>query len=638
MNKTDLHILMLEDDPLDADLIKAQLLLLEEYNCIVHLTDSKGSYLEALQNNNFDIILSDYTLPQYNGLDALSDLKAKNMLIPFVFVTGTINEETAVGTIKAGAWDYVVKDRLFRLPLAIRSVLLLKEEKLNTAMAEAKNRQLSMAIEQSPTHVLISNIDNKIEYINARFTEVMGYSPEEVIGKDVSILVPDKDKDGFISLLKKNIETPETWRGEIQSIRKDGSLFWEYLSISPLKNETGETTHFIAVMEDITQRKMLEHDLIDALNKAERSDQLKDAFLHNLSHEIRTPLNAIVGFSDLIYTSEQNVPDTIKNYTTIIKKSSNRLLSIVSDVITMSSIQTGHEKIINKPVDINKIFDELSEIYVTIANSKNLKLTFIKEDPDNKQFLVTDETKLTQILTNLLNNAFKYTHEGSVELKYGINGNVVEFTVKDTGIGISSDAHEYIFERFRQAETSIQSNYGGTGLGLSISKSFAQMLGGNLRVESIPEKGSIFYLILPYITQKNIATTEKSLPISVLNKKITLLVAEDEMDNYQLIEAILRSPDIVIIHANNGQEALKYCSENSKIDLVLMDIRMPILDGISAFREIRKIRNNLPIIAQTAYALEKERRQFLEMGFNQCISKPILREELLKMINQCLEK
>jgi len=635
MKKTDLHILMLEDDPLDAELIKSQLLLLEEYNCIVQWTVNRESYLQALQTGSPDIILSDYTLPQYNGLEALYDLKSKNSLIPFIFVTGTINEETAAGTIKAGAWDYVVKDRLFRLPLAIRGALQLKDEKLNTTVAEAKNRQLSMAVEQSPVHIVISNTDNKIEYVNTKFTEVTGYTPDEVLGKDVSILVPEDKKEDYLESFQKNFLSSETWSGEVQSIKKDGSMFWEYYSISPLKNERNEITHFIAVKEDISQRKIMEQELIIALDKAERSDKLKDAFLQNLSHEIRTPLNAIVGFSDLL-NGENDLPESIKIYTSIIKKSSNRLLSIVSDVITMSSIQTGHEKTINKPVEINKIFDDLLEIYYPIAQHKGLKITFNRAHTDSKLYTITDETKLTQILTNLLNNAFKYTHIGSINVSYKIQGNNIEFSVKDTGIGIDKEAHDIIFERFRQAEPSIHSNYGGTGLGLSISKSFAQMLGGTIRVESEPGKGSAFYLTIPYSAQVVITPVVSPVEFSLTKSSLYILVAEDEIDNYLLIEAFLKIPGITLIHAKNGFEALTICKINPQINLVLMDIKMPVMDGIEAFREIRKIRNDLPIIAQTAYAYEKERRQFLEMGFNEWISKPIIREELLKIIKLCL--
>jgi PAS domain S-box-containing protein len=638
MQKKDLYILMLEDEPLDAELIKAQLSLLEEYNCIVQWVADKQSYLDALQSNCPDIVLSDYKLPQYTGLEALHDLRSKQMIIPFIFVTGTIDEETAAGTIKAGAWDYVVKDRLFRLPLAIRGALQLKEERINKAEVAAKNRQLSMALEQSPVHIVISNTDNKIEYVNTKFTEVTGYTPEEVIGKDIRMLVPEAERDRFLNSLQKAFRFKDSWRAEMQSIKKDGSLFWEYISVSPLKNEHGDITHYISVKEDITRRKQMEQELIEARDKAERSDKLKDAFLQNLSHEIRTPLNAIVGFSEILFKEHNISPDIIESYTSIIKSSSNQLLSIVSDILTIARIQTGQETIVVKTVDINKLFDDLYVIFNPIIAGKNLQFIITKDSDDEALLINTDETKLIQILTNLLNNSIKFTHEGSVELKYEVKNGNLEFSVTDTGIGIAKEAQDLIFERFRQADISISASYGGTGLGLAISKSFAEMLGGNLRVESFPHRGSTFFVTIPYTMPKDKLVKENSKALIQTTRHITIVVAEDEIYNFQLIEAFLYSKNITLLHAKNGQEAVEFCRNNPDVDLVLMDIKMPELDGISAFEEIRKMRKNIPVIVQTAYALEQEKQQFLQKGFTDYISKPLIKEEFLRIINKILDK
>ena len=340
MIKTDLHILMLEDEPLDAELNQAQLLLLSEYNCIVQWVADRASYLRALETSPPDIVLSDYNLPQYNGLEALQDLTQKKLLIPFIFVTGTIDEETAADTIKSGAWDYVVKDRLFRLPLAIRSVLKLKEEKAINLQVEEQNRILTAAVTQSPSHILITNTLGQIEYVNVRFTEVTGYTADEVVGKTPGILKSGTHPYDFYADLWRTIKSGRDWRGEFLNKRKDGTLFWESASISPLKNEEGETTHYIAVKEDISDRKKMEQDLIEARNRSERSDKLKEAFLQNLSHEIRTPLNAIVGFASLL-----NEPDATRDqqqeYTSIIFNSSNQLLSIVSDIFNHCTHTNG---------------------------------------------------------------------------------------------------------------------------------------------------------------------------------------------------------------------------------------------------------------------------------------------------------
>lgn len=633
MKPADLHILMLEDEPLDAELNIAQLALLEEYNCLIEVVGDKDSYLHALETTTPDIILSDYNLPQYNGLEALRDLRARNMLIPFIFVTGTLNEETAVGTIKAGAWDYVVKDRLFRLPLAIRSVLKLKEEKLIAAETEERIKLLIMAIEQTSSQVVVSDKDGRIEYVNKKFTEVTGYTADEVLGtKSSNLFENDLKSTGGMRIMEK-LSIGEIYQGEILSRNKDGSAYWESISIAPIKNTEGIICNYVAVMDDITLRKIMEQDLIEARERAERSDKLKDVFLQNLSHEIRTPLNAIVGFSHLLHSGSEKAVEKIKEYTSIVCDSSNHLLSIVTDILTIASIQTGQETTVYEAVDLNKLGDHLYEVFLPQAKGKGLAFTFSKPRTGGPFIINTDETKLNQILTNLLNNAIKFTHRGSIELTYRIQESHIDFLVTDTGIGIPKESQGVIFERFRQAEHSIHTNYGGTGLGLSISGSFAQMLGGTLRVESEQDKGSTFILTLPYSPLIHTETPGKRTPVILTHKRLTLLVAEDEIFNFLLIKAFLKLSNIELLHAENGSEALKLCEGNPQIDLVLMDIKMPVMDGVQAFREIRKIRKDLPVIAQTAYALEKEKQEFLKAGFNDYIAKPIEKEKLLSIIN-----
>ncbi len=636
MSKIDLHILMLEDELLDAELNIAQLALLDEYNCIVDLVGDKNSFLKALETTAPDLVLSDYNLPQYDGLQALNDLKARSPLIPFIFVTGTLNEETAVETIKAGAWDYVVKDRLFRLPLAVRSVLKLKEEKQLVAMAEEKARRLLTAIEQTSAQIIVTNENGIIEYVNSRFTEITGHKSEDIIGTKANFLSPDDSNLGINSRATEELRNGLVFRGEAISKKKDGTDFWELISITPIKNAENKITSFVTVKEDITNRKMIEQELINALDKAERSDKLKDAFLQNLSHEIRTPLNAIVGFSDLLQSKESSSTETINNYTSIIKNSSHQLLAIVSDVLTISSIQTGQETVINNLVDIDTLFDNLCEVYKPLAHIKKIEIVFKKSGMDEKLRVITDETKLNQILSILLDNAIKYTHEGSVVLQYSIQDNSIIFSVKDTGIGIAKEAQGYIFERFRQADTSIHTNYGGTGLGLSISASFVKMLKGEIWVDSAPGKGSTFYFSIPYLVKEIKDSDAKPGHIGLIKKNLTVLIAEDEYYNYLVLEEYLKEQNVTILHANNGLEAIKMCQADPSIDLVLMDIKMPVMDGVLAFKEIRKIRPNLPIIAQTAYALEKEKGQFLEMGFNNYIAKPLVKDALLNIINKTI--
>ncbi len=630
MTKTHLTILLLEDDAMDAELIREQLLTLDEYDCEIIWTKEKRTFLAALETKIPDLILSDYNLRDLTGLDALKYISKRKLLVPFIFVTGAIDEETAAGTIKAGAWDYVVKDRLLRLPLAIRGALQLREEKSNALKASLESRKLLKAIEHSPVHIIMMNVNYEIEYVNKRFTETTGYALEDLKQKDSWRFVLQNLPDKYFSDLRKKSIQPYNWHGEIQSKKKDGTDYWESVSISPLINEENHVTHYIIVKEDITPRKRIVQELINARNKAERSDKLKDAFLQNLSHEIRTPLNAIVGFASLLEEAT-GLPDELKEYTSIILSSSNQLLSIVNDILTISRIQTGQEIISTSEVYVNSILDDMYMIFKSQAAESKIEYSVDKANPDKNFNILLDETKLVQILTNLLNNAFKYTHKGSITCGYTLKNDRIEFFVKDTGIGISPENQRVIFDRFRQAETNFSRNYGGTGLGLSISKSFAEMLGGQLWVESKQGEGSTFYLSLPCRSEEGITTQlpleEPRLP----NKEITILVVEDEKHNYRLIQAYLNDACIKLIHASNGLEAVHISQTTSPIDLILMDIKMPEMDGISAMLEIRKSLK-VPIIAQTAYALEHEKQQLLRIGFSDYISKPIKREELVEKV------
>ncbi|MBN2613472.1 MAG: response regulator [Bacteroidales bacterium] len=638
MNKKDLYILMLEDEPLDADLNKAQLALLEEYNCIVHITADKDSFLQALNETTPDIILSDYNLPQYTGLEALNDLKKSKPLIPFIFVTGTLDEETAAGTIKAGAWDYVVKDRLFRLPLAVRSVLELKKERLLATEAEEKVNRLLAAIDQTSSQIIVTNTGGIIEYVNKRFAEVTGYQPEEVTGKDIGILSDNSTKKTSLASIIGSLKKNEVFRGEVQTKTQDGKTIWEWISVTPIFNPDKTLMNFVTVMEDITQRKVMEQQLVDALDKAERSDKLKDAFLQNMSHEIRTPLNAIVGFSEILNNMEEKTPEKIKEFTSIINDSSHQLLAIVNNVLTVASIQTGHESIVSKPLDLYELMKQIFSTYSRIAVVKKLEFKVIKHIKYPSFHIITDETKLTQILNNILDNAIKFTHSGFVHLEYSINdNNQIIFKIKDSGIGIPKHADNIIFERFQQADPSIHINYGGAGLGLTIAKSFSQMLGGNISFESEPGTGSTFTLTLPYKPAGEPPDHIKMLKQDGKNRRITVLAAEDEIYNFLLIKAILRNFDINLLHAENGLDAIKICKDNHTVDLVLMDIKMPEMDGIAAFKEIRKINSKLPVIAVTAYALEQEKQNLLKLGFNDYMSKPIKKDELLKKIKEQLQ-
>ncbi len=391
----------------------------------------------------------------------------------------------------------------------------------------------------------------------------------------------------------------------------------------------------VSAIRDFSERIKFEKELIAAKEKAEDSDRLKTAFLQNMSHEIRTPLNAICGFAGLL--NESLPDDTLNSYIQIIQNSSNQLLSIVTDILTISSLETRQEKVNIHNSSVNLLITQLYSIFSQQATKQNISFSYHLSLPDEQSEIYTDSTKLTQVLTNLLSNALKFTHKGSIELGYELvpdeKAPVLLFFVKDSGIGIAKEFHDTIFERFRQADLTISQYYGGTGLGLAISKAFVELLGGKIWLDSEPGRGSTFYFSIPYMPVEQVDVPENQ-PL-LLQKNITVLVAEDEDLNYLLLEILLKKFDFKILHAKNGKEAVDFCKSSLDVKLVLMDIKMPVMDGYTAARHIKEFRPNLPLIAQTAYVLENEIQKFSGI-FDGYLPKPIKKEGLAVIVGRWL--
>jgi signal transduction histidine kinase len=389
-----------------------------------------------------------------------------------------------------------------------------------------------------------------------------------------------------------------------------------------------------------TEYKTQNLELLTAKEKAEESDRLKTAFIHNISHEIRTPMNAIVGFSGLL--NEPDLPsENIKDFTTIIEQSSNQLLSIITDLISISTIEAGQQKIIEKAININDLCQLLLNQFILRARSQNINLNFKSELVGEKVEILSDETKLIEILSNLIGNALKFTIQGSVTYGYNIKSDFIEFYVSDTGIGIADQFYNDIFKRFGRVENSFSRQHSGTGLGLSISKAFVELLGGKIWFTSEISRGTTFYFTIPLKIHKS-----AGLLIDISNienpiddeKKLTLLVVEDEAVNFRLLEQFLTGINCNLLHALNGLEAIKMCKSVNNIDLVLMDLKMPVMDGFEATKIIKEIRPALTIIAQTAYSTVSDIEKAIACGCSDFISKPFSKASFLSIINKHLPK
>ncbi|NOR28775.1 MAG: PAS domain S-box protein [Lutibacter sp.] len=384
------------------------------------------------------------------------------------------------------------------------------------------------------------------------------------------------------------------------------------------------------------QRKNAENELKIALNKAQESDKLKSSFLANMSHEIRTPMNGIIGFSELFLEDELS-PKERRKYAKIVINSSKQLLSIVNDILDISKIEAGAVQLHYESINLNKLLEELYNFYKPKANASNLQLNCVKGLKSFDSLIEIDQTKLNQVLTNLLSNAFKFTEEGSIEFGYQLIDSNLQFYVKDTGVGIEKDIQDKIFDRFIQANIDISKKLQGTGLGLAISKKFVELFGGKIWIDS-NAKGTTINFTIPYIKSKLPIITsvveEQKPALQVKDKELTILVAEDEEYNMMFINELFSKTNFKLIEADNGKKAVELSQSNPEIDLVLMDIKMPIMDGNEAMKLIKKDRPKLPIVALSAFAMESDKKIALEKGFDAYLTKPIDKKLLFSIIGK----
>ena len=471
---------------------------------------------------------------------------------------------------------------------------------------------------------------------------MFGYTYNELIGKHASQLVAPESKD----LLKKNIAENYLEAYEAVAIRKDGTKF-------PVEFHGQQYTYKgrnirVTVCRDISKAKADEKvilqqnkDLIRAIKKAEESDKLKSAFLANMSHEIRTPLNGILGFAELLRYAENKID--VEEYIDVINRSGNQLLNIINDIIDISKIEAGQLTINLRETNLVQLLDNVANIYQKILKRKNSQVKLEVSKPDQDLRIITDEKRVHQVLSNLIDNAIKFTRKGNIKISLSVTDDKKTlFEVKDSGIGIEKAKQKMIFERFRQLDETSTREFGGTGLGLSICRSIIEKLGGRIWVESEFGRGSSFFFDLPLIIQrkedlrKNDGVKKKNSTKPDLKDK-SILIVEDDESNFMFLKTALRKTGINILVARNGREAINMYNNNKNIGLILMDIQLPVLNGIDATKEIRKTDREVPIIAQTAYAMSDDRKKCLDAGCNDYIPKPIKMDILMNKLNKYLK-
>lgn len=500
----------------------------------------------------------------------------------------------------------------------------------------------------------LKDIDGKYLIVNESFAKSRKIKVENIIGKNDFDIYPKKNAERYRKEDQLIIETGKPWLFEEKSGKK-----WFETFKAPLFDKNGIVLGVTGVSLEISERKkaeeevkayskklteqnealqLINHELKKSKEKAEESDRLKSAFLANMSHEIRTPMNAILGFADLL-KYRKLTEERKKAFIEIINSKSKQLLQIITDIIDISKIEADQIKIIQKNFCLNNLIKQ-QIIYFNTLKEQEKKTINIKVSygySDRLSWIYSDKLRIEQILTNLISNAYKFTENGEIEVGYYIDKNKwLTFYVKDTGIGLNEEEKTIIFDRFRQASSSYNRIYGGTGLGLSISKGLVEKMGGKIWVESNINEGSTFYFKIPYEPGERVITffSGKKEVYNWENK--TILVAEDEDVNFNFIENLLNPTKACILRAKTGTEAVEMCKKNHLINLVLMDIKLPGLNGLDATREIKKFRKTLPIIAQTAYAMSSDEESCLNAGCDAYVAKPIKIEPFMKLVQQFL--
>ena len=636
------RVLHVEDFSTDVDLaayeIKKALFGVE-----IKVVEKEEDFVFALETFKPHIVVSDYSLPTFTGMKALKIVLEKAPDIPVIILTGSMNEDTAVDCLKAGAANYVIKEHIKRLGPAILSAFEQKKIKEEKEKALEQIQLLSTAVEKSPLYIVITDINGNIEYVNPKFTRQTGYSFEEVKGRNMRILKSEKQNQKFYRDLWDTILSGKDWSGEMLNKKKNGELYWENASIASISDENGKITHFIGIKEDITEKKEINEELIKAKEKAEESDRLKSAFLTNMSHEIRTPMNGILGFAGLLNKSTLTGGEK-SHYIGIIEKSAKRLLSTLNDIIDISKIEAGQVEVSLNEVNVSKKMFDLIQFFSQEAQQKGLKMNYVTVESVKNLIVKSDENKLESIFSNLLKNAVKYTVKGEITVGLSINEKgVMGFYVKDTGIGIPRERMNAIFNRFEQADIEDKLAFEGSGLGLAITKSYVEMLGGTIAAQSTVNVGSTFTVRLPLREEKKAMEKEgvsanTAIPHANSIKNITLLVAEDYEASRDLLALGFKNKVKSLLFTRTGNGTIEAIKQHPETDVILMDIKMPDGDGLTATRKIRKFNREVIIIAQTAYALSGDREKAMEAGCDDYISKPFDLKNIEELISNLLKK
>lgn len=645
-----LHILLLEDDSADSELVRATLKN-GGINCELKQIETRSDFLAELQNNNWDLILSDYMLPQFDGISALKIAQETCPDVPFILVSGVLGEERAIEALKDGATDYVLKHRLERLLPSVERAIRESSEREELKRTEESLRQtddmLRAVVDASPVAIITLNLDYQVLTWNKTAEQIYGWKGFEVLHQSLPV-IPQKYESAFKGCVERVLENQTLKNLEFIHLRKDGSEVDINVSLAPIHHCERDSCCFIMTAVDITLNKQVEAERRVLLQKeqkaradAEKASRIKDEFLAIVSHELRTPLNAILGWTKLI-SSGRIQQDRIKQALEVIDRNATLQAQLIEDLLDISRIIRGKLNLELNPVNLKDLIRETVESLGLAAKAKSINIQLNLDE--NVGNIVGDSNRLSQIIWNLLSNAIKFTpSEGSIEISLEEVNSTIQIQVSDTGIGISSEFLTSIFEYFRQVDGSTTRSKGGLGLGLAITRHLVEAHGGTITAESPEEQqGSTFTVKFP-VQSSHINLEKIPEPETTDNQLcgIKALVVDDEPDARELLAFILEEQGVEVELAGSAKEALTKL-KNFVPDILISDIGMPKEDGISLLKKIRQIPCNqggdTAAIALTAFATEEDRKKCLGAGFQMHLTKPFDADDLIEAVINLTDK
>jgi len=637
-----LQFLLLEDSSLDAELIQATLTN-GDIECELVRVQTRSTFIETLNSMTFDLILSDYSLPSFDGIAALDLARDICPNVPFILVSGTLGEELAIDTLKRGATDYVLKQRLERLVPAVNRALREAQERRDYQHAIAalhlSERRFRTLADAVPNFVWINNADGEADYLNSRWQEYTGTSfGVQKAQTWVGATHPD-DMEAVTETRTIGIRSGNPYEIECRIRRHDGVYRWHLVRVVPFKDEQDQLLYWYGTATDIDDAKRLYH-------QAKEANRIKDEFLAVLSHELRTPLNPIVGWSRLLRAKPPD-PITLARGLETIERNAKIQTQLIEDLLDVSRILRGKFSLNAQPVNLVTVIESALETVRLSADAKSIQLEFNAADNINYVAL-GDAGRLQQVIWNLLSNAIKFTpNHGHVEIELTIDSThtladeqYAKITVRDTGKGIDSEFLPYVFDSFRQADGSTTRTFGGLGLGLAIVRHLIELHGGTVEAISLGDgEGSTFTVKLPLLKHegggldenRNSSFNLHSSPLPLAGLRI--LVVDDERDTLGWMTILLEQSGAIVHSALSAEKAFA-AIEQFKPNILLSDIGMPEEDGYMLLKRVRASENGsqIPAIALTAYARIEDRERAIAAGFQDHLAKPIDPEQLIKAV------